>query len=152
MTTRDVAEELLARMDGGTPEHIAELFAPTVDWLAAGSPAVSWLRPRRTRAEVAEFFREMATYLVPEERSVEPGHFLVDGEHAVVTGRVSQTVRSNGRAFTIPFAVHLTVRDGLVTTVRDGLVTRYHVYEDSYAVAEAVAAPAAWPSCVTLRS
>jgi uncharacterized protein len=49
-----------------------------------------------------------------------------------VIGHVSQRLKSNGRAFTIPFALHLTVSDGRIT--------RYHVYEDSLTVAEAVTA------------
>ena len=47
-------------------------------------------------------------------------------------GHVLQRMKRNGRAFTIPFALHLTVSDGLIT--------RYHVYEDSLTVAEAVTA------------
>jgi ketosteroid isomerase-like protein len=43
-----------------------------------------------------------------------------------------QAFKSNGRAFTIPFALHLTVTEGRIT--------RYHVYEDSPTVAEALAA------------
>ena len=57
---------------------------------------------------------------------------LVDGEDAVVLGHVSQRLKSNGKAFTIPFALHLNVSGGLIT--------RYHVYEDSLTVAEAVTA------------
>ncbi len=47
-------------------------------------------------------------------------------------GHVSQRLKSNGKAFTIPFALHLAVSAGLIT--------RYHVYEDSLTVAEAVTA------------
>lgn len=38
-------------------------------------------------------------------------------------------VRMTGRGTDTAFALH--------TTVRDGRITRYHLYEDSYAVAEA---------------
>ena len=55
---------------------------------------------------------------------------LVDAGDAVIMGRVSQRLRSNGIAFTIPFALDLTVTDGEIT--------RYHVYEDSLTVATAV--------------
>ena len=58
--------------------------------------------------------------------------FLVDGEDAVVMGRVSQRLKSNDKVFMIPFALHLTVSGGLIT--------HYHVYEDSLSVAEAATA------------
>ena len=45
-----------------------------------------------------------------------------------------QTVLSNGTAYTSPFALHLTVEDGLIT--------RYHIYEDSLTVAHALSAQA----------
>jgi ketosteroid isomerase-like protein len=40
------------------------------------------------------------------------------------------TVRATGRDIVRPFAIHLCVRDGKII--------RYHMYEDSWAVAEAV--------------
>ena len=91
-----------------------------------------WVRPRRTREDMADFFRTMNTNFVPEDRAASVSGFLVDGEDAVVMGHVLQRLKRNGRAFTIPFALHLTVSDGLIT--------RYHVYEDSLTVAEAVTA------------
>jgi hypothetical protein len=50
----------------------------------------------------------------------------------VVMGHVSQRLKSNDKVFTIPFALHLTVSGALMT--------RYHVYEDSLTIAEAVTA------------
>jgi ketosteroid isomerase-like protein/Uma2 family endonuclease len=130
-TTRSTLDELLSRMGEGehAADRIAELFAPTVDWLAPGSPAVPWIRDRSTRADAADFFRTMLGHFVPEDRAAALDHVLVDGPHAVVTGRVTQRLRTNGRLFTTPFALHITVEGGLIT--------RYRVYEDSLTVAEA---------------
>ena len=132
MSTRATVEELLNRMTSGNAEMTAELFAEEVDFLCAGSQKVPWIRPRRTREDMADFFATMNASFVPEDRSALVTAFLVDGEEAVVMGRVSQRLKSNGRAFTIPFALHLTVSDGKIT--------RYHIYEDSLTVAEAVTA------------
>lgn len=132
MTTHDTVEELLSRMASGDAGTTAELFAEEVDFLCAGSEDVPWIRPRRTREDMADFFATMNESFVPEERSATVSRILVDGEDAVVMGYVSQRLKSNGRAFTIPFALRLTVSDGLIT--------RYHVYEDSLTVAEAVRA------------
>ncbi len=46
-------------------------------------------------------------------------------------GVIRQTAAPTGRAYSARFALHLTVRDGLVV--------RHHVYEDSLAVARAFA-------------
>ncbi len=81
---------------------------------------------------MADFFGSMNASFVPEARSASASTFLVDGEDAVVLGHVSQRLNSNGKTFTIPFALHLTVSGGLIS--------RYHVYEDSLTVAEAVTA------------
>ena len=132
MTTRATVEELLSRMATGDAETTAELFAEEVDFLCAGSEKVPWIRPRRTREDMADFFGTMNENFVPEDRSASISAFLVDGEDAVVMGHVSQRLKSNGKAFTIPIALRVTVSDGRIT--------RYHVYEDSLTVAEAVTA------------
>lgn len=130
MSTRATVEELLNRMASGDAEKTAELFTEEVDFLCAGSEKVPWIQPRRTRADMADFFATMNASFVPEDRSASVSSFLVDEEDAVVMGCVSQRLRSNGEAFTTPFALHLTVCDGLIT--------RYHIYEDSLTVTEAV--------------
>ena len=132
MTTRETVGELLSRMASGDAGTTAELFAEEVAFQCAGSEEVPWIRPRRTREDMADFFATMNENFVPKDRSASVSALLVDGKDAVVMGHVSQRLRSNGRAFTIPFALHLTVSDGLIT--------RYHVYEDSLTVAEAVTA------------
>lgn len=129
--TRATVEELLARMAAGDAERTAALFADEIDFRCAGSATVPWIRPRRTRADMADFFATMDASFVPEDRAATLAAFLVDGAQAVVTGEVSQRLRSNGRAFTTPFALHLTVTDGRISG--------YRVYEDSLVVAEAVA-------------
>lgn len=132
MTTRATVEELLNRMASDDADMTAELFAEELDFLCAGSERVPWIRPRRTREDMADFFATMNASFVPEDRSASVSGFLVDGEDAMVMGHVSQRLKSNGEAFTIPFALHLTVSSGLIT--------RYHIYEDSLTVAEAVTA------------
>ena len=49
--------------------------------------------------------------------------------NAVVLGCLRNTAKPTGRSYQAAFALHLTVRDGLIT--------RHHVYEDSLAVAAA---------------
>jgi ketosteroid isomerase-like protein len=131
--TRSTVETFLSRLGEGDPERIAELFAEPVDWWldwpAEGHPDVPWIRPRVSRADVAEHFRALDTYHVPEKRAGELPTVLVDGPDAVVLGEIRQTVRATGKPYAAGCALRLTVADGLII--------RYHVYEDSLTVARA---------------
>ncbi|MER7078778.1 Ketosteroid isomerase-related protein [Saccharopolyspora kobensis] len=133
-STRAGAEEFLRRLAKGDPDRIADLFAEEVDWVldwpSGGHPAVPWIRPRSTRAEVAEHFRAIADFHVPEEAAGSASRILVEGQDAVVLGDIRQTVRATGRSYTALCALHLTFANGLIT--------RYAVYEDSLSVAEAL--------------
>ncbi|WP_432744581.1 nuclear transport factor 2 family protein [Streptomyces sp. JH002] len=135
--TRAVVEELLKRIGAGDPERIAELYAPEIDWkldwpeAEHGRAQTPWIRHRRTRADIAAHYREVAEHHVPEEAGTVIDRILVDGTDAVVTGEIRQTARSTGRAYRAAFALYLTVEHTRVT--------RHHVYEDSLAVAQAFA-------------
>ncbi|MGN5381572.1 nuclear transport factor 2 family protein [Streptomyces lasalocidi] len=135
--TRTVVHELLRRIGEGEPRRIAELYADGCDWRLdwpqdehgrAGTP---WIRHRATRSDAEAHFRELAAHHVPEQADTAVERILVDGEDAVVLGVIRQTAAPTGRAYTARFALHLTVRGGLVV--------RHHVYEDSLAVARAFA-------------
>ncbi|EFL10232.1 conserved hypothetical protein [Streptomyces sp. AA4] len=132
---RAVVAEFLRRLEQGEPDRIAELFAEPVDWRVSWPepehPVVPWIRPRSSLADVADHFRTLGSACVPEESDVRVDRILVDGADAVLVGTSAQTVKLTGKRFATTFAVCLTV-DG-------GLITRYHVYEDSLAVAEAFA-------------
>lgn len=135
--TRATAHEFLRRLGEGDADGIAELFAERVEWQLNwppdGHPAVPWIRPRSTRADVADHFREIAACHLPG-LPVPPGasapRVLVDGTEAVVLGEIRQTVKATGKPYTALCALHLTVEAGLIT--------RCAVYEDSLTVAEAL--------------
>ncbi|MFD2474528.1 nuclear transport factor 2 family protein [Amycolatopsis silviterrae] len=133
---KHVIDEFLRRLAVGDPDRIAELFADPADWRVSWPephhPAVPWIRPRSSRADVADHFRTLGNACVSGEIRVD--QVLadgIDGPDAVLIGTSAQTVKLTGKRFVTSFAVHLTVGGGLIT--------RYHVYEDSLAVAEAFA-------------
>ncbi|MEU1511591.1 nuclear transport factor 2 family protein [Streptomyces sp. NPDC005811] len=133
--TRAVTEELLRRIGEGDPERIAALYADVVDWRLSwpedehGRAGTPWIRHRATGAEAADHFRALAAHHTPGAADTRVEHVLVDGADAVVLGEIRQTAAPTGRPYRAAFALHLTVRDGLVV--------RHHVYEDSLAVARA---------------
>ncbi|MEV6228741.1 nuclear transport factor 2 family protein [Saccharopolyspora shandongensis] len=131
--TRSVVEELLSRSGGGAPERIAELYAEDVDWRVNWPEPehrlVPWIRPRATRADVADHFRVFGANCAADEGAVSVDEILVSGPDAVVFGRSSQVVKTTGERFEMTFALRLTVEGGLIT--------RHHMYEDSLAVLQA---------------
>jgi ketosteroid isomerase-like protein len=137
VNTRETVDELLRRVAAGDPERIAQLFGEDVDWKLDWpegdfAQTVPWIRHRTTRADVAENFRLIAEHHVPGESDARVHAVLVDGADAVVLGEVAHTAKPTGRSYVAAFALHLTVADGWIT--------RYHIYEDSLAVAEAFGA------------
>lgn len=133
-STRATVEGFLRRLSEGDPDRISELFAEhpvwQLNWPDSGHPAVPWIRPRWTRADVADHFREIAAFHVPEKSAGTVSRVLVDGTEAIVLGDIRQTVRTTGQPYTALCALHLTVADGLIA--------RYAVYEDSLTVTEAL--------------
>ncbi|MEU6348575.1 nuclear transport factor 2 family protein [Streptomyces sp. NPDC047072] len=134
-TTRAVVEELLLRIGRGDPDEIAALYAERCDWKLDwpeeehGGPVTPWIRHRAGRADAADHFRDLAAHHVRGRAATAIERILVDGPDAVVLGEIRQTAAPTGRPYRARFALHLTVRDGLVV--------RHHVYEDSLSVARA---------------
>ncbi|MDT0549663.1 nuclear transport factor 2 family protein [Streptomyces lonegramiae] len=121
--TRATVQEFLTRMAAGDLERLGALFAERVDWLIAENPDVPWIRPRSTRADAVAHFRELAESLAPDPDGNTIDAIVVEGTEAMVTGVLAGTVRATGKPYRSPFAVRVTVEDGLIT--------RYRVYEDS---------------------
>ena len=127
--TRVVVQEFLAARLVGDTERLVALFADEVDWQLAQNPVVPWIRNRSTAAECAAHFTELMEYTVAEQARASIDTFLVDGSDAVLMGHISGTVRTTGKSFEGPFALHLTVVEGRIT--------RHRLYENSLSIAEA---------------
>ncbi|MER7787785.1 nuclear transport factor 2 family protein [Streptomyces sp. NPDC097640] len=127
--TRATVQEFLARVAAGDLERLGALFAERVDWLIAENPDVPWIRPRSTRADAVAHFRELAEGVAPALDGNTVDAVVVEGTEAMVTGVLAGTVRATGKRYRSPFAMRVTVEDGLIT--------RYRVYEDSLMFAAA---------------
>lgn len=132
--TRLVVDRLLVCLAAGDLEGVAALFAADVDWrlnwpdteLGAEIP---WIRPRRTPDDVLDHFRTLAEHNAPHAGGTTVDQVAVDGTDAVLFGTIRNVLRRTGAPYEARFALHLTVKSGLIR--------RYHIYEDSLAVADA---------------
>jgi ketosteroid isomerase-like protein len=112
-----------------SPETIATCFSETIDWYIAGDTSiVPWIGKKTGRKGVAEFYAQIRTLITSE--SFEVTDILTNGNHAVVTGHLASRVNSTGKLIETAFAFDILVEDGLIT--------RYHMLEDSFAVAQAL--------------
>ncbi|MBB5939448.1 nuclear transport factor 2 family protein [Streptomyces zagrosensis] len=129
--TRAVVTEYLRRVADPEqgPREIAAVYAEQVDWQIAPNPAVPWIRPRSTRADVEGHWVELAEHTVAGEGGASIDVIVVEGADAVLTGQLHGTVRATGKTFRSPFALRLTVEGGEIT--------RHHICEDSLAIAAA---------------
>ncbi len=133
MTTEDTRKTVIALFDdlaeGRAPEQMAAHFDEDVDWFIPGDlEVVPWIGRKRGRTGVAEFYRQLGEHVVPERFEIRS--IIADGEQCVVLGDLVTLVRATGRRIESEFAFDIEVRDGLLT--------RYHMFEDTWAVARAV--------------
>lgn len=132
--TRRVVRRFLDLLDAGDVDGVAALFAPEVDfrldwperWL--GGP-IPWIRARHTPADMRAHFGAIAEHNAPHAGGTQVERVIVEDEEAVLMGVLRNVVRRTGMAYAARFALHLTIEDGLIA--------RFHLYEDSLAVAEA---------------
>ncbi|WP_327690578.1 MULTISPECIES: nuclear transport factor 2 family protein [unclassified Streptomyces] len=111
--------------EGKTAE--AALFADSVSFSIPHPPGIPWVPEVDSAEGMRTFFELLRTHVQPKEFDLR--HVIVDGADVVLIGRMVSEVRKTGRDIDTAFALH--------TTVRDGRITRYHLYEDTYAVAKA---------------
>jgi ketosteroid isomerase-like protein len=130
-TTRETVDAFFTHFGSGDLPALLELFDDQVDLKVNGASRVPWTGPRSNKEELAEFFGLFGKHLTGAEEFA-LNITIVDGEHAVVTGRCVFGVLSTGKKFTNEFALHFTVTAGKIV--------RYHMYEDSHAISEAFTA------------
>ncbi|MEU9335550.1 nuclear transport factor 2 family protein [Streptomyces sp. NPDC048290] len=129
-TAREAATALFDHLlSGATPDELAAHFAEDVDWFIPGDTAiVPWLGGPAGRVGVTELYTQLGRATRSQRFEVET--ILGDGDRCVVLGSLRTEVLATGRVIESDFAFDIAVRDGLIV--------RYHMFEDSWAVAQAL--------------
>ena len=126
-TPTEVVLEVMRLVGAGEHQAAAALFADTVDFSVTHAPGLPWVPEVRARADMVQFFDLLSEHVVIEELALETT--VSEGNEVVLLGHLRDTMKRNGRTLSTRFALHVTVDDQRIT--------RYHLYEDSYAVAQA---------------
>jgi ketosteroid isomerase-like protein len=129
-TTRHILESYLAALQRRDLDAAVALFADQVDWDIPGDVGrAGWLGRRRTRPEIAAFFRQLWGETQPVSARVDD--IMIDGDRAIVAGEFATRMRRTDRVVQSLFFLQVTVKDGAIT--------RYRLLEDSHAVSVALA-------------
>lgn len=129
--TRGVVARYFEMMgSGAVPEEMASLFSEDVDWDIPGDTRrVPWIGRKKGRAGAAEFVRDLRERI--ESIRFEVRSVVAEGERAVALGELVSRVKATGRTIESEFAFEFRVQGGLIT--------RFRLFEDSFAVAQATA-------------
>ncbi|WP_167828977.1 nuclear transport factor 2 family protein [Streptomyces sp. MZ04] len=124
-----VAQDFWSKLQGGDRAGVLALLPDTLDWFVPGDPElVPWAGRRTAKAEIEEFLGMLGGAMKPEMNKVE--QVVADASHAVVMGHFEHRCKATGKLFASPYALHLTVEDGLVHG--------YEIYEDTQALVDAL--------------
>jgi ketosteroid isomerase-like protein len=131
MATQAVVDEFFRRMDERDPHRIAEMFVEDdLHFFIPGPAHIPFNGPRRTRAEVEQFYQALWSNLV--DSVVETHQVIIQGDHMVAFGSFTHTAQPTGRRFSHEYALHIIVQDDQIKALQ--------VYDDTYTVAQAFTA------------
>jgi ketosteroid isomerase-like protein len=129
-STADLTQQFLLHLSTRDLDNLTSLYADTVDWDIPGNEArVPWLGVRHTVAEVKDFFQLL--WKNTESLSASVYKTVTDDNYVVITGDFSTKMLPTGKVVNSFFCIQLTFE-------HDRIV-RYRLYEDSFAVSEAMA-------------
>jgi uncharacterized protein len=120
-------QRLFPLLAEGKTADAAALFADSVSFSIPHPPGIPWVPEVDSAEGMRTFFELLGTHVQPKEFDLR--QIIAEGDDVVFIGRMVSEVKQTGRDIDTAFALH--------ATVRDGRITRYHLYEDTYAVARA---------------
>lgn len=126
----DVVNRLFQGLRTGTaPADLAKFFDEQADWFIPGDVNnVPWIGKKVGRAGFEEFYRQLSKYIKPEKFEI--SDILVKANRVIVLGYLESRVKATNKLIASEFCFDILVRNGLIT--------RYHMFEDTFAVSSAV--------------
>lgn len=119
-----VIQQHFAFFSQGNIPAALDMFAEDVDFQSPvtlnAPPEISWARPRRSRGEVASFFKELSEKV--QVKKMQPLWFTCQGDRVVVEGSNHGTVKSTDRDYEHDWVMVFTLQE-------DKIVRSRHYYD-----------------------
>jgi len=120
-----VVKQMFEAFGKGDIMIVLNMLAEDIDWQSpvrrTEPEEISWAKPRHSREEVAEFFKELAEKVQPEPMEVL--EYTAQGDRVIVEGKNRGTVKSTGRTYEHDWV--------MVFTLRNSKIVRYRHYYDT---------------------
>lgn len=129
LQTKQTVEKFFEYVGSKNPEKIASVVSEKVDWYIFESKYMPWTGHRSKREEISELFKTLFTYFVEGSDKFEAQSFLLRDNQVAVFGTVERTVKKTGKHFKMPFAMHITVKNNLIT--------QFTMYEETLIIEKA---------------
>lgn len=127
--TKIVVEKFLQFLSERNLDELIELFAGDVDWDIPGDQEkAAWLGKRTDKNSVREFYELLWSNTEPISAELEK--LLVDENYAVIIGNFETKMLQTGKIVRSFFCIQLTLENDLIK--------KYRLFEDSYAVSQAL--------------
>lgn len=124
-----LAQQFLGKLaSGASPEEVASLCLPDLDWNIPGDSGVlPWVGHKKGRAAISEFLRDTQTMI--ERVSLDIKDILANDNRAVILGHLQTRISATGKLIDSAFAIVLTFSDQQVAS--------FLMLEDSFATSRA---------------
>jgi ketosteroid isomerase-like protein len=115
-----VVREFFTFLERGDLSGVVGLVEEEVDWQSpvtrSHPPEIPWSSIRRTKQEVATFFRELGQNVKPE--GFELFKISAQDDRVVVEGKNKGTVRKTGRTYEHEWVMIFSIRDNKIVRFR----------------------------------
>jgi len=115
-----VVRAMFAAVDEGNIQAGLNIYSQNVDFQSpvtrTNPPEITWAKPRHSRGEVADYFKELFEKVQPER--LETIWFTAQDDRVVVEGKNRGTVKSTGRSYEHDWVMIFTVQDGEIVRFR----------------------------------
>lgn len=115
-----VVRAMFAAFDEGNIQAGLNIYSENVDFQSPVTRTtpheITWAKPRHSRGEVAEYFKELFEKVQPER--LETIWFTAQDDRVVVEGKNRGTVKSTGRSYEHDWVMIFTVQDGEIVRFR----------------------------------
>lgn len=115
-----VVREFFATLEGGDLPGVIEFVGEEIDWQSPATrthpPETPWSSIRRTKQEVAAFFKELGQNVKPE--GFELFKISAQDDRVVVEGKNRGMVRKTGRTYEHEWVMIFSIRDNKIIRFR----------------------------------